>query len=321
MDTTKFANAFIFDPSKRSGCDLIPSLHQAQFYNEALQFVSFSNDGKLESIITSEVVANATKRCALVHSLFEVVTDGLEYSDLVEQSFKSKVFQNIYSPTSPYSKNKTECRIKSWSLRRQEYSFADDPNRPRFGKHTTRSPNKEMVALLALKPLLQEFGGKVDLKHPELPLYLLEGLRDETFIDGDEKLYKILGIKLANGAKHTVMAPNTRICKTNTPLCSISAHLLCNIAMIRGHQTVLDPFAGSGATLLAASLVAPNVKTVGIEVVPDESLSREKLRQDFTTRGLRIPAAVLEGDAMEVNVRDEAMALVGSKAFDVIVTE
>jgi tRNA G10 N-methylase Trm11 len=91
--------------------------------------------------------------------------------------------------------------------------------------------------------------------------------------------------------------------------------------MIRDDEAVLDPFAGSAATLLAASLIAPEAQTVGIEVVSDALLSRENIRRDFSTRGLKPPLAVIEGDVMDATVRNEARKLIGDKAFDVIVTD
>ena len=166
--------------------------------------------------------------------------------------------------------------------------------------------------------------GKVNLKKPDCPIYLLEGLRDDIILPterNDDLLYKILAIRLELGAKHSIMAPNTRICKSTTPLNSTTAHMLCNIAMIQNGQTILDPFAGSSATLLAASLIASNAQTVGIEVASDDVLSREYIRQDFVSRGLTPPLAVLEGDAIDESTRDDARRLIGDKAFDVIITD
>ncbi|KAL7489642.1 hypothetical protein ACHAW6_015313 [Cyclotella cf. meneghiniana] len=326
VETACFSNAFSFDPTKRLGLGLMTSFHQAELYNKALQFLSFSSDScRMQSMITPEVVAHATKRCALIHSSYQVVADGMEYSELVDRSFESRAFEDMFS-TYPHNNIATASRnsnniSKSWSVRRQEHSFANDNDQPRFGKRTTRSPSKEKAALLALKPLLEKFGGKVDLKNPECQLYLMEGLCDDDSSPKEEKLYKVLSIQLASGAKHSVMAPKTRTYKTNTPLCSISAHLLCNIAMIRGDQTVLDPFAGSAATLLAASLIASGVRTVGIEVLSDQFLPRKRIRQDFISRELKEPLAVLEGNVMDLKVRDESRNLIGNTGFDIILTD
>ena len=236
----------------------------------------------------------------------------MQYSELINKALESKAFDGMI--------NNSNCTMKRWSFRREEYSFVDDVNAPRFGKGTTRSPSKEKTALVALQNLFRDFGGKVDLKHPEFPIYLLEGLRDDVSID-NEYLYKILCVKLASGARHNIMAPNARICKTTTPLCSIAAYIVCNIAMIRDIQTVLDPFAGSAAILLAASLIAPAVQVVGIEVAPDKLICRKRIFEDFSTRGLKKPLAIIEGDVLEGDIRNEARKMVQDTAFDVIVTD
>ncbi|KAL7512183.1 hypothetical protein ACHAXN_010355 [Cyclotella atomus] len=307
-----FVNAFAFDPTKRSGLDLRQAVLQAGIYNTALQYMSLHDSIELRSILTPEVMAIATKRCALIHTLYQVLSVGMSYSELIDQSLKSRAFGDTIRS------NQTNNR--SWALYRHEYSFVNDYNSPRFGKNKTRSESKERAAILALAPLVKDFGGNVNLKNPDCPIYLLEGLRDDISVDNEE-LYKILCIKLSSGAKQSIMAPSSRICKTTTPLCSIAAHIVCNIAMIRDDEAVLDPFAGSAATLLAASLIAPEAQTVGIEVVSDALLSRENIRRDFSTRGLKPPLAVIEGDVMDATVRNEARKLIGDKAFDVIVTD
>lgn len=317
LERTTFTNAFFFDPFKRKSLD-VPSLYQVGLYNEALQHISFPTDNNYYQYITTEVIANTTERCALIHSSYRVVATGMEYSTLVEKASESGAFDDMIS-------KEIQQVYKSWSVRRHEYSFADDDNNPRFGKRTTRSPKKEQAALIQLKPLLIDFGGKVDLKNPDCHIYLLEGLRDNEcvadVVSGGDELNKILCIKLASGAKHSIMAPNQRICVTNTPLCSISAYLLANIAMVRDNQTILDPFAGSGATLLASAIISPSVQTVGVEIATDEVVSRDDIRQDFVSRNLSQPTALLAGDAMDAAVRDKARKSTGGEAFDVILTD
>ena len=289
---------------------MVQSAHHAEIYNDALQFVSFADGIEDQFGVTKNNMIDATKRCALIHTLYEAVADGMRYEDLVDKSMNGKIFDNIF---------KQDTNHLSWALYRYEFSFGKDLNCPRFGKHTIRSETKERAAITALMPLLKQFGGKVDLKNPDCRISLLEGLRDDITVSN--ALYKILCLKLSSGTKHTIMAPSTRICKTTTPLCSMTAYIVCNIAMIRDHQTVLDPFAGSAATLLAASLVAPQSRTVGIEVLPDNIVSREQIHQDFTSRGLNAPLAVLEGDTMDASMRDKARKQIGDEAFDVIVTD
>jgi tRNA G10 N-methylase Trm11 len=147
---------------------------------------------------------------------------------------------------------------------------------------------------------------------------LLEGLSSTT---ETSSLFKILARKLVDGARHNTIAPKTRICITTTPLCSIAAYLMCNIALIQENLTILDPFAGSAATLLAATLISPSVRTVGIEIESDESISRSNIRRDFSSRGLAEPVALLHGDIMDPSTRDNAREAIGNRAFDVIITD
>jgi len=94
---------------------------------------------------------------------------------------------------------------------------------------------------------------------------------------------------------------------------------LCNIALIQENQTILDPFAGSATTLLAATLISPSVRTVGVEI--DEFISRSSIMEDFSSRGAAEPVALLQGDIMDRSMRDNARAAIGDMAFDVIITD
>lgn len=123
--------------------------------------------------------------------------------------------------------------------------------------------------------LVRTFRGRMDLADPTCGIYILEGLRSlrrdvtsneygnadagKDFVIrgvggeavGEENM--LLARVVARGPKTSVYAPKTRICVTRTPLCPIASFALCNVARLRQGATVLDPFAGSCATLLAAS--------------------------------------------------------------------
>jgi len=244
----------------------------------------------------------------------------MEYADLVDQALRSKAFDDMSESETVAHQNS-----KTWRIRRHEYSFVNDENNPRFGKGTTRSVKKEKSALQQLEPLLISFKGKVDLKNPDCNIYLLEGICDNCVTDSGPKgiteLLKILARKISSGAKVSVMAPKTRICITNTPLEPIAAFILCNLASIRENDKVLDPFAGSASVLLAASMISNSVRTVGIEIASDKFLSREKVRQDFSTRGLSQPLGLLIGNSMDSKIREEARKLIGGSEFDAIVCD
>mmetsp|Transcript_25761 Transcript_25761/g.53815 ORF Transcript_25761/g.53815 Transcript_25761/m.53815 type:complete len:556 (-) Transcript_25761:190-1857(-) len=328
-DRAMFTNAFTYNP-RRNGQQLPASvsLCQVEMYNQALQYVNFTTDSsgtnssRICNEITSENILSATARCSLIHATFLVLADGTSYPELVERSLLSRIIEDTMQE---YGAKAT---TKTWRVRRHEFSFVDDDNNPRFGKESTRSVTKERGVLPHLEPILTQFGGKVDLKDPDCDIYLFEGLSDnEEGIDylkvsSRHSLFKILCRKLTQGASHSAMAPKTRRMRTNTPLCSISAYLLCNIARIQKHQTILDPFAGSAATLLAASLISPTVRVVGIEIATDEFLPRDDVRMDFTARGVTEPVSLLEGNVMDRKTRDNAREVIGEDAsFDVIITD
>ncbi|KAL7530072.1 hypothetical protein ACHAXR_005899 [Thalassiosira sp. AJA248-18] len=314
-ERAKFVNAFHYDPYKRNR--KLPSslnLGHVEMYNQALQVftIDSSDSGIGCNGVTLEDIARATERCSLIHTSYEVVADGASYPDLLHGSIKSDALKDMIL-------NGTET---TWRFRRHEYTFVDE-NNPRFGKSTTQSMTKERAALLRLKPLLVQFRGRVNLKTPDCDIYLLEGLSDKRghiSMPEPNGLFKILARRIKDGAKHSIMGPNKRICTTNTPLCSIAAYLLCNIALMQEHDTVLDPFAGSAATLLAASLIT-NARTVGIDVAPDKYISRSNIREDFMSRGVAAPVALLEGNVMDHTTRDKAREAIGGNAFDVIVTD
>ena len=173
---------------------------------------------------------------------------------------------------------------------------------------------KEREALLALRPLLSQLGGAVNLRSPDAKIYVLDGLVNGT---------ALLTRRLASGGHRLAssIAPNTRICVTNTPLCPVAAFVLCNVAGVSGSQNILDPYAGSGAILLAASLIDGQSRNVGIEIAHDGLVNRDDLRRDFSTRQLPQPLALIKGDSTDAKVRYQARLTTGNVPFDLIVTD
>ncbi|KAL3823909.1 hypothetical protein ACHAXA_005491 [Cyclostephanos tholiformis] len=263
MDRAVFTNAFSYDPYKTIDGEVLSpsvSLCQIEMYNNALQG---------DAGLTTESIKSATGRCSLIHSTYIVLADAPSYANLVDRSLLSETFKNMIQ---------SDGAGVTWRLRRHESSFVVDDDNPRFGKRGTRSVPKERAALVHLEPFLTQLRGRVDLNGPECDICLLEGLSSTTETSG---LFKILARKLVDGARHNIIAPKTRICIITTPLCSIAAYLLCNIALIRENQAILDPFSSSAATLLAATLISPSVRTVGIDIESDELISRSSIKNDF----------------------------------------
>lgn len=118
-----------------------------------------------------------------------------------------------------------------------------------------------------------------------------------------------------------MIAPATRICITNTPLEPIAAFSLCNVARIKDGDKVLDPYCGSGATLLATAMMAPTAKSVGIEIAHNGLVNRDDIRQDFVSRNLPPPQQLIYGDSTHLEIRQQARAAIGNTSFDAIVAD
>jgi tRNA G10 N-methylase Trm11 len=117
-----------------------------------------------------------------------------------------------------------------------------------------------------------------------------------------------------------VIAPATRTCITNTPLEPIAAFSLCNVARIKNGDCVLDPYCGSGTTLLATAMMAPQAQTVGIEIAHNGLVNRDDIRRDFASRGLTLPQLIY-GDSTDASIRQQARVAVGNQPFDAIVAD
>jgi tRNA G10 N-methylase Trm11 len=96
---------------------------------------------------------------------------------------------------------------------------------------------------------------------------------------------------------------------------------LCNVAGVKDGSTILDPYAGSCATLLAAAMITPTCRAVGIEIAHNGLVNRNDIQKDFEIRGLTAPLALLQGDSTESTLRDEARKVIGNEPFDLIITD
>ena len=200
----------------------------------------------------------------------------------------------------------------------------------RHGPRQTRSVSQERIALQALKPLLVTFGGGVDLTHPDCKLYVLDGIQlppstimpvddasttttttttTRTGTNNTTTTGTILARRLSQGARVSCFAPKTRICVTTTPLCPIAATCLCNAAQIQPHAKILDPYGGSATILLAAAFLEPTVQSISIEVAHNGYVNRSNIGQDFVTRNLTAPIALIQGDSTDWNIRQHARFL------------
>ena len=300
------------------------SKYQILAYQNAMQYVqvfkheSEPNNAKMTSInVTNKQWIETVQRCSLVRGFYEIVAEGESYEELAKSALEEKSLVDMM----PNGINENA----TWRVRLRQYgSTASESKAKQYGKKMRSPMNEEKKAVTKLKDLLIQLGGEVDLKDADISIYILEGLCDYQGHRNKKILARLLtkGGGGQNGKPTSTIAPKTRICVTNTPLAAIEAFTACNLARITNGNRVLDPFAGSCTTLLAASMLAPDsIQTVGIEIGHNGQVNREHIVDDFRVRSLTLPAAIIRGDAMDEFVRKEAIDAVGTQPFDCIVTD
>ena len=324
-------------------------------YNQAMQYLI------LPDMITLSSCVEAAKRCSLIHALYLAVaetdtrndTSSDSYDRLADIAVQKNAFEDMR--VGQINANQT------WSVRVRHYGStagnaadedSDDDKKSlssskdrRYGERT-RSITLEQRALKALTPILCNLNGKVNLHKPDCKIYVFDGLLPRSLDcenkDVEQKLLAtrlILARRLTSGARRKVSAihPTTRICVTNTPLCPLASFIMANIARIRTSTDgfmVLDPYCGSGGTLLAAAMVLqiskdarqnvtsiPQHMLVGIEISHDGIVNRDDIRSDFTTRNWTSPITLLHGDSTQAQVRRIARDAIGCRPFDAIITD
>lgn len=88
----------------------------------------------------------------------------------------------------------------------------------------------------------------------------------------------------------------------------------------------MDLFAGSYTTLVDATMMAKNVKVVGVDIVSVLKMNRHDIVQDFISRGSDPPSLLIEGDITDEKIRDETREAVYTDrnrktSFDVVITD
>mmetsp|Transcript_27813 Transcript_27813/g.43164 ORF Transcript_27813/g.43164 Transcript_27813/m.43164 type:complete len:360 (-) Transcript_27813:168-1247(-) len=263
-----------------------------------MQFVTSDDRGMNSSL--SDLLTEATKRSAHVRSTFKVISESDSFKELAEIAQQSNSFADMEEGGVSY--------LASWCVRVRQL------DRTRFGK-TLRSPlSREREATAGMTNLLQKFGGKVNLRNPDEMIYIFEGLTARKKF--------VLCRKLADGLENmSSIAPTTRKCVTSTPLRPSVAVSMANIAKLQKNFNVLDPYAGSCSTLLAAALVEPTCKTVGIERAHGGIVSFMKIQEDFAVRNFTSPSGLIRGDSRDIAVRNKAIEAISGEEFDAILTD
>ena len=268
---------------------------EVDLFDSAMQFVA------AESGIppSHDALVRATERCSLIRETYEVLNQADTLEDLADLAIESNALKDFFTAT--------------WRVRLRQFGPPERSDKKRrYGKNARSSLRAEKEAINSMAKLFIQFVGKVSLEDPECNLYIFEGTKGKKFI---------LARLIAKGAKTSDIAPRSRICVTNTPLEEVAAFSLANFARVKNGDNVLDPYAGSCATLLAAAFVAPQCNTVGIEIGLRKFVKKDDILADFSSRALKLPAAIIGGDSMNKRIRDRARRAVGVAPFDAIVTD
>lgn len=277
------------------------SERELNLFGGAMEFVADEDS----TPVSTDWIVNATRRCSLIRECYEVIAKAETYEKLAAAALESGALKDVLK--GGINENAT------WRVRLRQYGSTsiNDKGR-RYGKNVRSPLRAEKQAIQSMSALFLDFAGNVSLKDPDCSLYLFEGTKDGKLV---------LARVLAKGPKISSISPRTRICVTNTPLEPVAAYNLCNFARVRDGQSVLDPYAGSCSTLLAAASLAPHCKTVGIEIALKKFIKKEDILKDFSSRGLQPPAAIICGDSMSKEIRDKAREAIGGEPFDAIATD
>jgi tRNA G10 N-methylase Trm11 len=271
--------------------------YQSVAYENAMQFI--------QSNISSEDLKIVGQRCSLIRAIFEIVAEGENYEELAKNAVKSGLLDDLMDDKDPSQ--------FTWRVRMRQYGEESRPDKKaQYGKKMRSPMRMERDAIMQMGELFIKFKGEVDLKHADVSIYILEGLHNRR---------KLLARLLTKGADTSSIAPTTRICITNTPLDPLAAFTMCNVARVKENYKILDPFAGSCAILLAASMMEPTVQSVGVEIAHNGQVNRGDIIRDFEMRNLTLPAEIIKGDSMMERVRLHAKAAVGNQPFDAIITD
>ena len=261
----------------------------------------------LQFIGTNRYISNrewisTVERCCLVNALYEIIGVGDSYEELTASMLSSNKLNQFYRGGS-YTN-------ATWSLRIRQYSK---------NKNIIHSMNERELVKTTLSKVFQKLGGKVSLRNPDCPLFLMVGLSEHHNFTKQLTMVQ----KIAQGVATSTLSPNTRLVRTTTPLDTISSYLLCNLGKVIKSVSrpcrILDPFAGSCTTLLAASLItSSNCQTVGIDI---QMPPIRQIEEEFTFQNCTPPVALIHGDCLSIKVREEARNAINKNSFDIIVTD
>lgn len=187
LELVDFVNALNY-----TGEEVLPDC-RVEHFNEAMQYLSFPQEQTTG--ITRQDIITAVQRCSLVHAAYEVVASSDHYEDLAELGLQDGGLEDLYAGGIHQD--------QSWIFRVRRYGQAaptSNAKDKRYGEKA-RSMEMERRGLELLKPLLIQLGGKVDMRAPDCPIYVFDGL---------ENTQKVLTRRIANGPKVSLTVLSSR---------------------------------------------------------------------------------------------------------------
>ena len=313
-----------------------------------------TNTISISPTVVESIFKSTIERCSLIRTAYRIVAEtNHSYTDLAIIAIENNSFSDLMMVDTADDDTETPTP-PTWSIRLRRYGVrttmdenSHSQTTARFGKNVRSSIRHEHAAILDMKELVQQFRGRVDLMEPMCKIYILDGLQS-SFHNYDQQqqqqqqqqenhgnnnsdivtttnTYKLLTRVVASGPKTSMYAPKTRLCVTRTPLCPIASFTLCNVAQLQSNFTILDPFAGSCATLLAAAHITSTggggCRSVAIEISHDGHVNRTNIVRDFDARSLPPPIGIIHGDCLSAQVRQQARLAIGNKPFDIIISD
>ena len=169
------------DESDASG-EPIPA-SQVAVFERAMQYVMVDLPPSLDAVLDSSrlqsIFVDTVRRCSLVRTSFEIVSEADSYKQLAANALENKGCDDLME--AGVNKNST------WSIRLRRYASVNPTNKQaRYGKNVRSPLRDERKAIAEMADLVQLFRGKVDLAEPQCKIYLLEGLK-ENKLCGDDR--------------------------------------------------------------------------------------------------------------------------------------
>mmetsp|Transcript_57929 Transcript_57929/g.141544 ORF Transcript_57929/g.141544 Transcript_57929/m.141544 type:complete len:461 (+) Transcript_57929:53-1435(+) len=255
------------------------------------------------------------------HLDFDLDLDLLAQRAIDDGGFQDMYMYHLNDAENNNNTDKNSDRFDTWCFRARSYrnpllkmqQTQQQSNKKakskgkgkRYGSRA-RSMKLERDGLKALRPLLEKFGGQVDLKNPQMKIYLMDGLvplNDAATTSNDPQRQRVVGggmmgggmgtkkippqkkkkkatllvRQIARGPRTSIISPASRICVTTTPLEEIAAFCLVNVAQVQPYQRILDPYSGSCTTFLAAAMIVEHQQQQ--QQLENNSNKKKKMQQ------------------------------------------